>query len=80
MSHPELERFKDVRTADVYKAGRKAAALRRGPDGIEFAYDTDYLDGRHPAVASTLPLGERPVRTHSGAVPPFFAGLRRVPG
>lgn len=28
-----------------------------------------------PAVATTLPLTEEPVRTHAGAVPPFFAGL-----
>jgi serine/threonine-protein kinase HipA len=66
----------DVVAADVHKAGRPAARLRRTPDGVEFSYRDDYLaapDAR--PVATTLPLDDRPVVTPAGAVPPFFAGL-----
>lgn len=64
-----------VPVADVYKAGRCAAQLRRGPDGVEFRYLADYLDAGAPPVATTLPLTDRPRITPAGAVPPFFAGL-----
>ena len=43
--------------------------------GVEFAYTPTYLDSGGRAVATTLPLSEEPVRTTSGAVPPFFANL-----
>lgn len=75
MTGVELEALTTVGVADVYKAGRIAAVLRRGADGVEFAYRPDYLDTGHPAAATTLPLSDEPVRTHAGAVPPFFAGL-----
>lgn len=61
--------------ADVIKAGRSAATLRRTDAGTEFAYLPDYLDDPGPAVASTLPLTDRPVVLPAGAVPPFFANL-----
>lgn len=63
-----------VERADVYKAGALAAQLVRREGGTEFAYRPEYLD-IGPAVATTLPLAEEPVRAPAGAVPPFFAGL-----
>jgi len=74
-----------VRSADVHKAGRRAATLERGDDGTtRFAYLPEYLAAEHGAVATTLPLSEEPVVTWAGAVPPFFAGLlpegRRLTG
>jgi serine/threonine-protein kinase HipA len=75
MTVADLEVLTTVQVADVYKAGRRAAVLRREPEGVEFAYAPDYLENTGPAVATTLPLTDRAVVTHAGAVPPFFAGL-----
>ena len=79
-----LERFRDVRTAVVYKAGVRAATLKRDRGGTVFRYETEYLDRGGPAVATTLPLTDQPIRHEAGAVPPFFAGLlpegRRLSG
>ncbi len=66
------EDLRRVHEAEVLKAGRRAGLLVRTRQGSEFAYDSDY-DG--PAVATTLPVGARPVQAWAGAVPPFFAGL-----
>ncbi|WP_394552515.1 type II toxin-antitoxin system HipA family toxin [Agromyces sp. MMS24-JH15] len=65
-----------VRRATVVKGARPAATLERTRDGVEFAYRPEYLadPGSRP-VATTLPLSDAAVRTASGAVPPFFAGL-----
>lgn len=65
--------LRQVREADVHKAGRLAATLRRDPErgGVVFAYRSDY-DGL--PVSHTLPLGES-LFTPGGAVPHFFAGL-----
>ncbi len=76
-----LESLRSVAAADVYKAGRLAGVLRRHVDGVEFSYHAEYLEAATDAtattaaVATTLPLTDRPVRTPAGAVPPFFAGL-----
>lgn len=67
-----------ISEADVYKAGTHAGRLIRTEHGVTFSYLESYLDGpvsQHPAVATTLPLTDRPVLSPSGAVPPFFAGL-----
>lgn len=84
MKPDDLPALTTVTRADVYKAGRLAATLRRGAAGIEFAYQAEYIDFGGPAVATTLPLTDQPVITHAGAVPPFFAGLlpegRRLSG
>ena len=61
--------------ADVLVDGVPAASLRRTSEGVEFRYRDDYLSSGLPAVATTLPLSEKPVVTAGGAVPPFFAGL-----
>lgn len=74
-SLPPLLDPRDVVVADVWKAGRQAATLRRTDEGVEFAYLPAYLDGPGPAVATTLPLTERPILRPAGAVPPYFAGL-----
>jgi serine/threonine-protein kinase HipA len=69
--------LRHVRSADVLKSGRLAARLTRLADGgVEFRYLHEYLrdPGAEP-VAFTLPLGDGPVRTPAGALPPFFAGL-----
>lgn len=75
MTAADLEALTSVQVADVYKAGRMAATLSRRLEGMEFAYLAEYLEGGLPAVATTLPLTDRPVVTHAGAAPPFFAGL-----
>lgn len=59
----------------VYKGDRLAATVERVAGGVEFAYVDDYLADPGPAVASTLPVSDHPVRTSAGAVPPFFANL-----
>lgn len=64
-----------IDTADVYKKDQLAARLARSESAVEFTYLEDYLAGGHPAVARTLPLRSRGVRTEGGAVAPFFAGL-----
>lgn len=75
MRADDLEELTIIDVADVYKSGRRAATLRRGTEGVEFSYLADYLNGEGPPVATTLPITDRPVSTHAGAVPPFFAGL-----
>lgn len=84
MSAEDLHELTSVQAADVYKAGRLAARLRRTDTGIAFTYDDGYLEEGGPAVATTLPVGDEPVVTVAGAVPPFFAGLlpegRRLSG
>ena len=69
---PDLPR---VTEADVYKAGRLAARLRRLPDRVELTYEPEYVDGYGVPVATTLPVTPDPVTSPAGAVPPFFAGL-----
>lgn len=66
---------RDVEVAAVFKGETLAATLTRTPDGVRFAYDTEYLATGGLPVASTLPLRDTPRLTPSGAVPPFFAGL-----
>jgi len=64
-----------VPVAEVYKAGRLAAELRRIAGGTEFRYRAEYLASEAPPVASTLPRSADPLVTPAGAVPAFFAGL-----
>jgi serine/threonine-protein kinase HipA len=72
---PRLEDLTRVEAADVFKAGRRAAALERKPPAVQFRYLPEYLHDPGQPVATTLPLREDPVLTVGGAVPPFFAGL-----
>lgn len=72
MSRP-FDELRFVDHADVYKAGRRAAVLRRLADGIELAYVDGYLGSGGPPLATTLPGAVRTRAT--GALPPFFAGL-----
>jgi serine/threonine-protein kinase HipA len=74
MSTVDAEWARAVNVADVYKAGRPAAKLRRLEGSTEFAYLAGYLGNGVP-VATTLPLSLEPRVTPAGAVPPFFAGL-----
>jgi len=71
----DFERFTRIDAADVYKAGRRAASLIRGMNGVEFRYLPGYLAEPGPPVATTLPLSDAAVSYPGGAVPPFFAGL-----
>jgi serine/threonine-protein kinase HipA len=64
-----------VAVADVYKAGRLAAKLRRTPAGVEFSYLPDYAGSGAPPVATTLGFETSGSVTPAGAVPAFFAGL-----
>ena len=67
-----LSDLKAVVRADVYKAGRKAAALHRHRDHVRF----EYVEGWSvPPVASTLPIGKARTTTSANALPAFFAGL-----
>lgn len=75
VSTVDLSAVRDVRVADVYKAGRLAARLARTDQGVLFSYLPDYLDACLPPVATTLPLTGEPRLNAAGAVPPFFAGL-----
>ena len=62
--------------AAVHKGGVRAATLERRPDAVAFQYEPDYLAGGGPPVATSLPLTEAPLVTHTaGALPPFFSGL-----
>lgn len=58
--------------ATVWKGDRRAAQLRRSPDGVRFEYLPDY-DG--PDVATTLPRHAVHTPRTAGALPPFFSGL-----
>lgn len=72
----ELQDLRFVRAADVYKNGVPAGELARtGHGGVRFSYRADYLAGRYPAVAVSLPLSETAVEAPAGALPAFFAGL-----
>ncbi|GAA4025136.1 type II toxin-antitoxin system HipA family toxin [Arthrobacter methylotrophus] len=72
----DFQELKFVRAADVHKGGVLAGQLiRTGHGGVSFSYAAEYLTDGRPAVASSLPLGENPVETPAGALPPFFAGL-----
>lgn len=75
MTRQDLQDLKHVRVADVYKAGRLAARLRRADGAMTFDYLSDYLRDPGDAVASTLPLTSEPQVRPAGAVPPYFAGL-----
>lgn len=70
-----LAELRQVAAADVYKAGRLAAQLRRAERGVEFSYVADYLSEPGLPVATTLPVGPNVVHTPAGALPPYFSGL-----
>lgn len=70
-----LEQLRAVEQADVYKAGRRAAALTRTANGIEFRYLKEWVHAGGPPVATTLPVGAEPVVRSGGALPSYFAGL-----
>ena len=72
---PELFELGAVEVGDVYKSGRLAAELRRGPKGVEFVYHDDYVASGGPPVATTLGFDTSGTVTPAGAVPAFFAGL-----
>ncbi len=63
-----------VQAADVFKAGRRAAQLRRTARGTEFSYLPEFAeDGM--AIATTLPISADSLIYQAGAVPAFFAGM-----
>ncbi len=64
-----------IRSADVWKAGRPAATLRRTDGAVTFTYLGAYLDADGPSIATTLPRSEVPLVTPAGSLPPFFTGL-----
>ena len=72
---PTLDTLTKVTAADVYKRGRLGAHLVRDNGTVRFEYNRGYLADAGPAVATTLPLTEKPVVTTRGAVPTYFAGL-----
>ena len=71
----DLPALRGVATADVFKAGRLAAELRRDPDGVEFRYRPAWIAAGEPAIATTLAVTDVPVRRPGGALPAYFAGL-----
>lgn len=66
---------RQVDAADIWKADRLAATIRRTSQGTVFEYTPEYLANPGPAVATTLPVSDQPVITPAGAVPAYFAGL-----
>lgn len=68
----DLQELKGVDVADVWKAGRRAAQLRRTPDGTALRYDDDYGG---PALFFSLPVRPGDRVFPAGAVPPALAGL-----
>ena len=70
-----LERVRSCEWADVFKAGRLAAALHREAGGVVFSYRPGYAEEGGVPVATSLPLEMEARLTPAGAVPPFFAGL-----
>lgn len=75
ISRTPLRQLRLINSADVYKAGVKAARLRRLLDRTEFSYLPAYLGSGHPPVAWSLPVQAEPVIAPAAAVPAFFAGL-----
>ena len=75
MARTPLRQLRLVKTADVYKAGVPAGALRRLPDRTEFHYSPEYLDAGGPPVAWSLPTRAQAFTAPAAAVPAFFAGL-----
>lgn len=71
----EVSAVRTVAAADVYKSGRLAAELVRGADGVEFRYRSECIAADGPAIATTLPVTELPVRRPGGALPAYFTGL-----
>ncbi|MEU1950859.1 type II toxin-antitoxin system HipA family toxin [Nocardia rhamnosiphila] len=72
----DLTRLRTVRAADVYKSGRRAAAMTKSIDGtLEFRYLPEYLTASERPIATTLPLTDEPIRTFGGSLPAYFAGL-----
>lgn len=63
-----------IHRADTLVDDTLAARLTRNGSTVEFRYDQDYLSSGSPAVATTLPLSDKPARATGGAVPPHFAG------
>jgi serine/threonine-protein kinase HipA len=59
----------------VYYKDIFAGTLREEPGGrVTFTYDSSYIDGGHPAIAHTLPVGEQPHISNNG-LHPFFDNL-----
>ena len=66
---------RQVDAADIWKADRLAATMRRTGQGTVLEYTPEYLANPGPPVATTLPVSEESVITPAGAVPAYFAGL-----
>lgn len=59
----------------VYWGETYAGVLQQEPGGrFAFTYDASFLEGKHPAIAFTLPLRERPHYSEAG-LHPFFDNL-----
>ena len=71
----DLEAFRLVREADVYKSGELAATLARTPEGIRFTYLADWLDRHGRPIATTLPLTPVPLIRSGSGLPAYFTGL-----
>lgn len=61
--------------ADIYKQGVLAGHFYRDAQTTSFLYSPAYLEAEGQAVASTLPLTDKPLVQQAGALPPFFTGL-----
>jgi serine/threonine-protein kinase HipA len=70
-----LPELRQVQQADVYKAGRKAATLTRTPDGVRFEYEANWVKESGEAIATSLPVTQKPLIRPGGSVPAYFEGL-----
>lgn len=75
MTDVDYTLVRGVERADVRKAGRLVASLRRTGEGVAFTYEPEYVGESGRPVCPTLPVGGGVRVTPGGAVPPFFAGL-----
>ncbi|MEM6780772.1 MAG: HipA domain-containing protein [Pseudomonadota bacterium] len=59
----------------VYYKDLFAGYIREEPgERVTFTYDSSYIEGRHPAIAHTLPVRAEPHISNNG-LPPFFDNL-----
>jgi serine/threonine-protein kinase HipA len=75
MTVTNLAELRQVKRAEVYKAGRKAATLTRTKEGVRFEYEPAWVNNHEQAIATTLPVTLEPLIRPGGSVPAYFEGL-----
>lgn len=74
----ERSQLRFVADADVYTQRALATTLHRDEGGTTtFVYDDDYVERGGAPVALSLRIGDTPVVTPSGGLPPFCRAFTR---